>query len=470
MRKSMLYVTAGCVLASLLFFLAPVFRQAFSVSLLSWQTVFKQDRHRLDPQLATVEREAEQNHDAEGLAFVAMRHPEPSESQRLADKAVQLDPRLTWVYAAVSIRHYTLCGNDRWVAALEKFDPQNALPYFMVAEKNDIDEFDHPPIPHRPEDKPAVWKEAMAAAFQSPKLEGYSAEQEALDRSVLRRYRLNDPSFVTATDWYYETPDHGAVYDWLPSYSIGNSGEYSELLLSSAKALEAQGDNKGASERYFTILRSYSLFPQDHHFWWLRRYAQQAYAGLASIGAQSNRSHETELYSFLADQQGQALNRDRAALIQWRRRPDDQVASWSAALTRNSGFVMLVSVLVLLVCAAAVVVRAKSLRLSMLRPGPLVAILGVTASAALFVSSLVLRLSYQPYAEIFQRFVHDGDASGLANLSSFVARAHYPLGIGHKSFYNYSIEFWSAVLIACTMVFLFAVSRLLYTRLRHTPA
>ena len=51
-----------------------------------------------DAQLQKMGREAEQNHDAATLAFVAMRLPEnSSEKLRWADLAVSLDPSLTWV-------------------------------------------------------------------------------------------------------------------------------------------------------------------------------------------------------------------------------------------------------------------------------------------------------------------------------------------------------------------------------------
>jgi hypothetical protein len=76
MRRPALAIPAACVLASLLFFVAPVFRQAFRVSLLPWQIVFKTDYRRLSPELQSDVKKAEQNRDAEALAFVAFRHPQ----------------------------------------------------------------------------------------------------------------------------------------------------------------------------------------------------------------------------------------------------------------------------------------------------------------------------------------------------------------------------------------------------------
>src|SRR5258708_654806 len=154
MRKPAIAITAACVIASLLFFVAPVFRQAFGVSLLQWQVIFKTDYFRLSPELQSIVKKAEQDHDAEALAFVAFRHPQSSEGARLADEAVRLDPNLTWVYALVAVRGSSLPEIDRWVPALERFDPQNALPHLITAETIDLDQVHRENVPHRAADEP----------------------------------------------------------------------------------------------------------------------------------------------------------------------------------------------------------------------------------------------------------------------------------------------------------------------------
>lgn len=70
MRKATLADVGACAVASLLFFLAPVFRQAFQASLAQWHSVADftayEDR-RPSPQLEAVAGLAEQTHDAEGI-------------------------------------------------------------------------------------------------------------------------------------------------------------------------------------------------------------------------------------------------------------------------------------------------------------------------------------------------------------------------------------------------------------------
>lgn len=171
MRKAALATTTACVIASVLFFIAPVFRQAFRVSLLPWRIIFKTDHDRLGPELQSIMKKAEQDHDAEALAFVAFRHPQSKESARLTDEAVRLHPNLVWIYGIVAVRGHSLPEIDRWVPALERFDPQNALPHLITAEKIDIDQVLREIGPHRAEDKPPAWQSAMAAAFESAKLD-----------------------------------------------------------------------------------------------------------------------------------------------------------------------------------------------------------------------------------------------------------------------------------------------------------
>ena len=128
---------------------------------------------------------------------------------------------------------------------------------------------------------------------------------------------------------------------------------------------------------------------------------------------------------------------------------------------------MLLSGALLLTTLFAVFLRARSFRLSSLRPGRLAAVLGASSSAALFVSSLVLRLSYQPYAETLQHFIRDGDETGLTNLDDFLGHAYAPIGSGWLTRrQDYSSFFWSTVLIFCALALLVALVRYFQSRPR----
>jgi hypothetical protein len=458
MRKPALAITVACVIVSLLFFVAPVFRQAFGVSLLQWQTIFKTDYRRLSPELQSILKKAEQDHDAEALAFVAFRHPQSSEAARLADEAVRLDPKLIWVYAIVAVRWSSLPEIDRWVTALERFDPQNALPRLITAEKIDIDQVLRENVPHRAEDEPPAWQRAMASAFESARLDTYSSQRKELDRLVFIRYHVGDPELIAGDAWFYG----------LPSYGVSDAYRYAELVLASAQVLEAQGNTKAASEKYLAIAHFGKLLGPDVSAWFCK-HTQQAYTRLASLAAKSSRPEEAVFYAFLADQERQTQAEESSS--RYRGFRGNQVARWDADLARRSGALMLLSGALLLATLIAVLLRSRSLRLSVFRPGRLAIALGASSSAAFFVSSVVLRLSYQPYFEILRHFTRDGDETGLTNLRDFLGHAYAPIGSGWLNpRQDYSSYFWFAVIVLCALALLVAVLRYFQGRPRANAA
>ena len=150
--------------------------------------------------LALAER-ARQNHDARSLAFVALQVG-PDRDVAFADQAVAMDPSLTWIYYCVAYRHRldngwkqpafaaTLKG---WIAKLQAFDPQNAVPYLLEAEaiRAQAEKFPDLYPPFTPEKgeavaKQAAWLAAMEKAFSSPHYDGYAVRRFDLDRTVLK--------------------------------------------------------------------------------------------------------------------------------------------------------------------------------------------------------------------------------------------------------------------------------------------
>jgi hypothetical protein len=385
------------------------------------------------------------------LAFVAFRHPQSSEGARLADEAVRLDPKLIWVYAIVPVRGSSLPEIDRWVPALERFDPQNALPHLITAEKIDFDQVLRENIPHGTEDEPPAWRSAMAAAFESAKLDTYSSQRKELDRRVLMRYHVGDPELIAGDAWLY-------------AYGVSDAYRYAELVLASAQVLEAQGNTKAASEKYLAIAHFGKLLGPNVSAW----FSQEAYTRLAALAAKSSRPEEVAFYAFLADPERQTEAQKSSSRYSGFRR--NQVARWDADLARRSGAVMLLSGAFLFATLFAVFLRSRSLRLSSLRPGRLAITLGVSSSAAFFVSSVVLRLSYQPYAEILQHFIRDGDETGLTNLHDFIDHAYAPIGSGWLTpGQDYLSNFWFAVIVLCALALLVAVLRYFQGRPRENP-
>jgi len=100
------------------------------------------------------------------------------------------------------------------VPKLEHFDPENALPYLIVAEAIDIDQVLHDKVPKKTSDESPAWKNAMASAFQSPKLDNYLERLKALDRRVMLRYRFDD---------LYQALENCCYLYFLPTYSASDS-------------------------------------------------------------------------------------------------------------------------------------------------------------------------------------------------------------------------------------------------------
>lgn len=464
MRKPALALIASCVVASLLFFLVPVFRQAFRVSLLQWHYVLHASVRVGDltsgAELDALARKAEENRDAEGLAFVATRHPYGAKSVQLAEEAVRLDPRLTWIYAPVAeyaTPYYSFPQIDRWGVALGKYDPQNALPHLMAAEKIDLDQVDHRRVPEDGEHEPAAWKDAMAEAFQCAKLDDYSVQRTELDRRVMARYHITDP---------FQAEDDGLI--WLPSFGVSDSYSYSALVLKSAEDLESRGDHKGAFEMYSAIAKFGQLLSETRFYLRFKNF-DEALTRLEALSRKDGNEAQAELYASLL-KRNQTQFQEKLAYLR-ARGGGDSVPRWNAFVARASGAAMLASVLLLVTCLIAVLIRGRSLRLSALRPSGLTLVLACTSAIVVLLSSAMLYVSYRPYAEIFRSFVSSGDVSGLRQLSDFLEYTLVPLGTGNNPYLDFQehvFHFWVALVLLCGLAVLFAVVRHFQTRPRQT--
>jgi len=454
MRKTTLAAIGACAAASLLFFLAPVFRQAFQASLAQWHGLANFTRfgdRRPSPALEALARQAEQNHDAEGLAFVAMRYPKESESARLADEAVRLDPKLTWVYAVVAVEHPMLpqVEIERLIPKLEQFDPENALPHFIFAEAIDIDQVLHAKVPKEASDESPAWKNAMASAFQSAKLDDYLDRFKALDRRVLLRYRFDDlcQALVSSGDWYL-----------LPSYSAWDSYRYADLVLQSGETLEARGDLIDARDKYLAVARFSQMMASGGVHLTNRKVnvPQEAYKRLQAFSEKDGVQEQARFYAFLAAQTVRADENDRLAR-QNRFPVSSDVPRWDANLVKTSGVAIFLCAGILLICLVHVIRRRQFLAPNSTGPGRITAGFGIGGAVGLLLSSAALYATYRPYAEIFQRYLHTGDESQLPLLSSFLGHSGILLGFEGFRAGDVRVYFWFAVTALCVLALLVAV-------------
>jgi hypothetical protein len=465
MRKTTLNVIASCVIASLLLFLTPVFRQAFRVSLEQWHDVFHVKQSfgypSSNPELDALAKKAKQNRDAEALAFVAVRYPNAIQRARFANEAVHLDPNLTWLYAVAGTGYLSPSEIDRRVSLLKQWDPGNALPHLFAAQKIGAPITYSKEFPLGSLEESPAWEKEMDAAFQSPKLDNYLDRKKQLDYRVLSRYRLDDPfQAASGEDWY-----------GFPNYGVWDCSLYAQSLLASGKSLESRGDRKAAFEKYWAVARFGQMMGDGAGFTFvMRKDMKEAYARLGARSQMEGNNGAAAFYATLADEFDKAADKQR--LLLRNRFQGSDVSLWNAFLVRLSGLLMLFCAVLLLLCVLGIVVRSRSLRLSSLHPSRLTLALGIGAAVGSLLSSAVLFVSYWPCSELLQRFLSKGDDSELSELSAFLRNAQRPLGSRFNlgSWYLSSsmmvFYFWLAVTILCALALLIAVVRHMQTRPR----
>jgi hypothetical protein len=201
------------LMLALAFFLVPSFRQSFRVLAID---LSRHPWERIGKELAAKKLEsfvpvAEQQRDARTLAFVALHLPAGPEAARLADRAVALDPRLTWIYYSfVNVDTYR-SGRlpDQWVARFQAWDPANAIPYLLAAERIRLKRGDKWPAPQQVEllEKEAEWRQVMEKAFAAPKYDSYLQQRFDLERAWLLDHHLAQPDILLLSMASYPIPN-----------------------------------------------------------------------------------------------------------------------------------------------------------------------------------------------------------------------------------------------------------------------
>ncbi|HTC92257.1 MAG TPA: hypothetical protein VK699_02255 [Terriglobales bacterium] len=210
------------------FFFAPSFRQAMSIA---GDTLYGVPWARSgsgQQELRGLRLEAEREHDAKMLAYVALHEDSLEIAGQDADKAVAIDPQWTWVY-------YVLAGRDMggmphplnpqlatWIAKLQRWDPQNAAPYLLEAERLvHATRFDH-----SAEQKIAgnsLWIQTMTLGFDAPRYDIYFQQRFNIERYIARQQGLGNPLRFTLSLISHPLPNLAGVR------------QYEKLILSGAQ-------------------------------------------------------------------------------------------------------------------------------------------------------------------------------------------------------------------------------------------
>jgi hypothetical protein len=211
-KRSRLFTAVILLAAALLLFL-PQSRQAISTVVASWNgyEISSGDRRTL----ANLAAQAEKDRDARTLAFVALVLRDPEQGMRLADKAVVLDPQLTWVYASRFYRPADVQQPTEWLVRLHASDPDNSVTDLLIADNiaqprymalmalgtPGLQQFESQ-ITGDPR-----WVAHMEAAFRAPRYDGYVTKHWELISYVWSSHPTLSPSIIGYELWAHRIPN-----------------------------------------------------------------------------------------------------------------------------------------------------------------------------------------------------------------------------------------------------------------------
>ncbi len=235
-------LAALVTVAALAILLIPSANQGLRAVLTSWQPNHEAAQRG---QLLWIAREAESRGDAKTVAFVAMRVDSLPDSVSLSNKAVSMDPSLTWILSQGFYRTSWIPGARGWSAKLEAWDPGNAVAFLVraqerVAEMNP----DLNPLTQSPREqieKDPQWLEDGRKALESPRFDSYRNRRLVLDRDVLKSLGTTDPEIVGSD---------GLRAGWI---STRPAQAYSNRLLKEGSAAAERGDKQTAKRNAWMV-------------------------------------------------------------------------------------------------------------------------------------------------------------------------------------------------------------------------
>jgi hypothetical protein len=219
---------------SLAFFALFGFRQALSTQLVplgsSWS-----DRAFSSRTLDHMQRQAIVHGDSRALAFVALHQPDINIAAGAAEKAIALDPQLTWISARFAQTQISAFDPAPWISRLKAWDPENAFPHLLEAGQA----FD-------PRSIPTAWERhgsallpprliavdsnfrlPMQKAFAAPRYDSYAAQRFDLDRTVLQQQGWDRPDLLIQAVSSRPLPNLQAVRAYA-EYLVMDLGESAE--------------------------------------------------------------------------------------------------------------------------------------------------------------------------------------------------------------------------------------------------
>lgn len=423
------FITWFFLALSLGFFLLRDFRVALEMPLLNWAAAqfytereaeflnkpppqkfpWLERRFTLERYLSPEElrRRAEVG-DARLKAFAALHLPREEMGEdilRFADQAIAADPELTWLIFSLYSVDDPFAGpgasaEQLWarVERLEAFDPDNAAPHLLragllrAARGDDWPTYDEDYVEALAGE--AEWRQAMQAAYASPRYDAYDFRRYQLETAVFRQQGWDHPAVV----WFTQLRE--------PFRNVLPIREYGSLL---TKKLGPEAEAAGRPEEALELYWQAWLFGQRMRGqgspWVIEPLIGEAIQGgaverLVPVLRRAGRRQQAAALE-LALTQLQENSRRRAQEIYLARTRSD----WSALWVNVSAGCWALFFFFTLACNFYLYGKRW------LRPqkqGRLFRTMMVAQNYApvlLFVSGLVLYVSFLPYAQTFAHYM-----------------------------------------------------------------
>jgi hypothetical protein len=294
------FVTALLLLASACLLLTSDVRQALRAGLRAWSSSSGWPEYmEFVPKLR---KEASTHRDPQLLALLALMSDENSEKIRSAAEAAQADRSLTWIYAMIRLNEQPCCtlhpSIEPGVAALEKWDPDNAVPRMLAAnviyehaEKAWVDSGKRSYFELEKEvGQDPKWLAAMEFAFKAPKYDSYAARMFDLYRAVADRYGIRSPEFASEVMWR----------TWV--WGDGQARIYEGWLLEQGEAAERAGKLDEAAALYReSALFAEQVLSQDQterSFWGVTDVERQSFRRLQPLLVKMGRTDEAVIVQY----------------------------------------------------------------------------------------------------------------------------------------------------------------------------
>jgi hypothetical protein len=378
-------------------------------------------------ELDRIRAAAQQRSDAKLFAFAALHDRRNEISHQSADRAVSIDPSLTWIYYDIALHAEPDNQRAEDMARVLQWDPENGLLYLVRA--GHLAPEPWPVSVAAKLNATEPWVQMAARGVDSPRYNSYQRERFELERQIARDQGVN-PLLLAGAFTGARTPS-SVLVERYAEYALDSAASPDELARQ-ARRIAALGERMMASG-------------SDIEKWEGQKLALKGYSKLESISA----GPERELIVSRAAQLQTPHNLMTA----------DWSWSWSLANALLSNAVT-VQVGFLLILIAILMIAGASAALAIRRGNGSRTITGLLWGSAgtLIAASVACYVAYQPFAAFLNQIMSPETSSDTGIRLTHI---YYSYGNATTPFAGFYL--WAAL----TLLLLAALTAVLARRLRR---